>query len=175
MDFYYPNFINDMWRIMGEIYFEDKSHFITGKRFDKDALTEFCSAKGIALYDTAVEIRRLRDNASDKFLEIVTQADIPALLDKIPLCGTVAATGTKAAEALAEELGCGVPRMGESVNLTLPAAHSNPNGERLNRTLRVYRMPSTSRAYPLSLERKAEYYRRMLSETGMLSQSFLSE
>ena len=28
MDFFYPNFINDMWRITGHIFFGDKDHFI---------------------------------------------------------------------------------------------------------------------------------------------------
>ena len=27
MPFYYPNWINDFWRILGLIFFEDKNHF----------------------------------------------------------------------------------------------------------------------------------------------------
>ena len=35
MDFYYPNFINDHWRIEGQIFFGDKNHFVDldAKRF----------------------------------------------------------------------------------------------------------------------------------------------
>lgn len=32
------------------------------------------------------------------------------------------------------------------------------------RELRLYRLPSSSRAYPLALEKKAAYYSRMFSE-----------
>ena len=28
MDFFYPNFINDMWRIFGLLFFDDKDHFV---------------------------------------------------------------------------------------------------------------------------------------------------
>ena len=28
MDFYYPNYQNDMWRIFGLIFFEDKDYFL---------------------------------------------------------------------------------------------------------------------------------------------------
>ena len=38
MDFYYPNFINDHWRIEGQIFFGDKNHFVDleAKRFKID-------------------------------------------------------------------------------------------------------------------------------------------
>jgi hypothetical protein len=34
-----------------------------------------------------------------------------------------------------------------------------------NRNIRLYRMPSSSRAYPLSLEAKAKIYKTMFDET----------
>ena len=85
MEYFYPNWINDMWRIWGHIFFCDKHHFeIKGeKRFNKESVVEFCIQKGIALYDTACEVRRLKDNASDKFLEVITATDIKSLLAKI--------------------------------------------------------------------------------------------
>ena len=44
MDFYYPNFINDHWRIEGEVFFADRNHFVAkgGKAFDLEAITSFC-------------------------------------------------------------------------------------------------------------------------------------
>ena len=82
MPFYYPNWINDFWRIMGLIHFANKNHFcIPGeKRFDEAAIRAFCEKEGLAFYDTATEVRRLKDNASDAFLEVVQATDIPALL-----------------------------------------------------------------------------------------------
>ena len=71
MDFFYPNWLNDMWRIMGEIFYADKDYFTElpdYKRFDRRRIEIFLREKGIALYDTATEVRRLKDNASDKFL-----------------------------------------------------------------------------------------------------------
>ena len=34
--------------------------------------------------------------------------------------------------------------------------------------MHFYRMPSSSRAYPMKLERKAEYYAMMMAEVGLL-------
>ena len=73
MDFFYPNLQNDMWRIFGNIFYQDKEHFLLPhkKAFNKELIIEFLTEKGIALYDTATSVRRLQDNASDKYLEIV--------------------------------------------------------------------------------------------------------
>ena len=86
MDFFYPNYQNDMWRIMGHIFFDDKHIFeIRGERkFDKDSIVKFCIDRGIAIFDVASEVRRLKDNASDKFLEVVKPTDIAALVAQIP-------------------------------------------------------------------------------------------
>ena len=86
MDFYYPNFINDHWRIEGQIFFGDKNHFVDleAKRFKIDEIIAFCQEKGLAFFDTSTAIRRLQDNASDKFLEVVEPTDIPALLSQLP-------------------------------------------------------------------------------------------
>ena len=82
MEFYYPNWNNDMWRIVGLIFFGDKEHFVVkGKRaFSKEELIAFLQEKGIALYDTATAVRRLQDNASDKFLEVVQPTDVRNLV-----------------------------------------------------------------------------------------------
>ena len=47
------------------------------------------------MFDTASAIRRLQDNASDKFLEVVQPTDIPALLHRIPQCKAIVTTGEK--------------------------------------------------------------------------------
>ena len=66
MPFYYPNWINDFWRIMGIIHFSDRDHFCIAaeKRFDEEAIRAFCTREGLAFYDTACEIRRLGGVAS---------------------------------------------------------------------------------------------------------------
>ena len=72
MEFYYPNLNNDMWRIFGILFFDDKDYFLneTRKAFCRERIIDFLNEKGIALFDTASSIRRLQDNASDKFLEV---------------------------------------------------------------------------------------------------------
>ena len=159
MDFFYPNWINDMWRIIGLIFYGDKHHFeITGeRRFDREKIMTFCATNGIALYDAAVEVRRLKANASDKFLEVVTHTDITRLIDYIPECRAIITTGQKAAEIVAEQFGCSIPSVGTHVSLRTD-----------NRCLDFWRLPSTSRAYPLSLEKKAEAYRKMWQHEGIL-------
>ena len=158
MEFFYPNWINDMWRIFGIIFFENKGHFeMKGeKRFNKELIVEFCTTKGIALYDTACEVRRLKDNASDKFLEIVTPTDIRALLSALPHCTAVITTGQKATDVIVETFGCEEPAVGTSSNIKC--------GEK---ELHFWRMPSSSRAYPLALDKKAEFYRKMLTGEGI--------
>jgi len=201
MPFYYPNWINDFWRILGLIHFGDKNHFCipAEKRFDEAAIRAFCTEQGLAFYDTACEVRRLKDNASDAFLEVVTPTDLPALLARIPHCDTLVTTGQKATEVLAGTFGCPVPPVGGWVDITLPetpdqvggdggngmvggdGGNGMVGGDKMNggdritgpenrhsrldreshRPLRFWRMPSTSRAYPLPLEKKAEAYRKL--------------
>ena len=154
MSFYYPNWINDFWRILGLIFFDDKEYFcIAGqKRFDEALIREFCTREGLAFYDTACEVRRLRDNASDAFLEVVTPTDVPALLRQIPACHTLVTTGQKATEVISSTFGCAVPPVGGDIDLCVEG-----------RPMRFYRMPSTSRAYPLPLQKKAEAYRQLFT------------
>lgn len=152
MEFYYPNLQNDMWRIFGTLFFEERDHFLTSDRkaFDRDRIVEFLTGKGIALYDTASVVRRLKENASDQFLEILEPADLGVLLRRLPDCRTVAATGGKAAETAARMLGCEIPPVGGSSSFEFEG-----------RDMDLWRMPSSSRAYPLALERKAEAYRKL--------------
>ena len=159
MEFFYPNFNNDMWRIMGLIFHGDRDRFVvTGeRRFDRAAVEAFCTERGIGLYDTACEVRRLAGNASDKFLEVVTPTDIGALLRTVPACSAVAATGEKAAEIFAAAVGCDAPAVGAAVEFGFEG-----------RAMRFYRMPSSSRAYPLSVERKAVVYEGMLRAEGII-------
>ena len=159
MEWFYPNWTNDMWRIMGHIFFADRRHFeLEGeKRFDRERIVQFCTERGIALYDTASEVRRLMDNASDRFLEVVTPTDIRALLAQIPACKAIGTTGQKATDLIVEHFGCVAPVVGGWSEVVI--------GER---RLRFWRMPSSSRAYPLRLEAKAEIYKQMFSEEGYL-------
>ncbi len=151
MDFYYPNFQNDMWRIMGLIFFNDPLHFVKGKCFDRDEIRAFCTAQGIALYDTAQAVIRKSNNASDSQLQVVSPLDLKGLLAKIPDCDNIVVTGQKAADTLFQVLNeSPVPAPGQSGDLSLG-----------DRPLRIWRMPSTSRAYPMKLELKAEAYRGM--------------
>lgn len=153
MEFFYPNWINDMWRLMGHIFYNDRHHFeLKGeKRFCKERIEAFCNEKGIALYDTACEVVRLKDNASDKFLEVVTPTEICALLEQIPHCTAIVTTGEKATDVVTATFGCEKPAVGNMTTITTN-----------NRTLHFWRMPSSSRAYPLALEKKAQHYQTML-------------
>lgn len=159
MEFYYPNLQNDMWRIFGVIFFNDRNQFLApdGRSFDRLSIEAFCREKGVALYDTARIVRRLRENASDEFLEIVEPTDIEALLRRLPECREIVTTGGKAATAASAALRCDTPGVGEFVPVHVDG-----------RILRLWRMPSSSRAYPRSPEWKAAYYRTAFEACGML-------
>ena len=158
MDFFYPNPQNDMWRIMGQIFFEDKQHFCTpDKRFKHEEIVAFCQSHGIAIFDTAQAVIRKQGNASDEHLEIVEPTDIASLLQQLPLCHDISCTGGKAAETLADMLHVTTPKVGEYIKMTYS-----------NRPIRFWKMPSSSRAYPLSLDKKAAAYQHMFAEIGMI-------
>ena len=159
MDFYYPNFINDHWRIEGQIFYDDKNHFVDleAKRFRIDEIVAFCEEKGLAFFDTSTAIRRLQDNASDKFLEVVEPTDIPALLKRLPHLRAIVTTGEKATETICRAMG-----MAETPKVNTYVRVSNTNGTNMTNGggLLLYRLPSSSRAYPLSFDKKVEAYRR---------------
>ena len=159
MDFYYPNFINDMWRIVGQVFFGDRNHFVdvAAKRFRKEMIVDSLNERGIALYDTATSIRRLQDNASDKYLEVVEPTDVRGLLRQIPHCRAIVTTGQKATDTLCETFDVQAPTVGSYSPFQLE-----------ERPMRLYRMPSSSRAYPLSLEKKAVFYAAMFADLGMV-------
>ena len=157
MQFFYPNFINDFWRIMGLLFADDKRYFEAeeGKRFHQKRIVDFAERKGFAFYDTACEVRRLKDNASDKFLEIVRPTCITDLTDRLPQLKAIVTTGEKATEILCSQLHIDIP----------PAVgHSTPVPAL---DIELYRLPSSSRAYPLALEKKAQAYGTMFQRYGI--------
>ncbi len=157
MDFYYPNPTNDFWKMIGLIFLGDPFALYdrATRRYCLDDIKALMSEHKVALNDTGYRIRRLKGNASDKFLEIVEPVDLYGLLARMPECHTVATTGEKAADVVASITGTERPKMGGHV--------MTPDG-----TLDLWRMPSTSRAYPMALEKKAEYYRTLFEAAGVL-------
>lgn len=162
MEFYYPNFQNDMWRICGLAFHGDKAYFeIPGqKRFDRARVAAFCAERGIALYDTATAVRRLKENAADQFLEVVEPTDVGALLRRLPDCQAVVVTGEKAAGTVLAALGL--------LPVSCPGVGGQVGFEFDGRQMRLYRMPSSSRAYPLALARKAAFYGEMFRAERIL-------
>lgn len=159
MDFYYPNLNNDMWRIVGLLFFDNKDHFLneSKKAFCREQIIDFLNKKGIALFDTASTIRRLQDNASDKFLEVIQSTDIAAMLRQLPECKAIVTTGQKATDTLRMQFNVEEPKVGDFSEFVFE-----------NRPIRLYRMPSSSRAYPLALDKKAAAYRIMYQDLQML-------
>jgi len=160
MDFFYPNFQNDMWRIFGLIFFDDKNQFVNSseKCFYKEKIINFLTQQGIAMYDTAETVIRHKDNASDKDLEIVKATDMAKIIHKLPDLQHIIATGQKALETIIEQFAK------KDIQIQPPIVGSFTAFMFENRTINLYRMPSSSRAYPLSLEKKAEMYKKVFEE-----------
>lgn len=159
MDFYYPNPTNDFWRIIG-LLFEGNPLALwipSEKRFDLARIQQLTRQNGIAMSDTCVRIRRLKNNASDKFLEVVEPRNIEALANQMPALTDIVATGEKAATLLAEATNTAVPKIG-----------TYSEWQRGSQIVRLWRLPSTSRAYPLALTAKAEYYLKMFKTAHIL-------
>ena len=152
MKFYYPNFTNDMWRIFGLCYFGDKLHFVhqQEKTYDLGAIVPFLREQGIAMYDTARRVIRTTGTASDKDLQIVEETDLCQMLGGLPKCKAVVTAGQLATTVACRQLGIGEPKVGDYDTFGLDG-----------RNLRLYRMPSSSRAYPMAVERKAAFYQKV--------------
>lgn len=159
MDFYYPNFQNDMWRIFGVVFFWDKDYFLADDRksFGEERIRSFLTEKGVALTDSAKEVVRQKGNASDKFLDVVAAIDLKEVLKQLPDCRAIVTTGQKATDTLLALVGGEQPNVGEYTEVVFE-----------NRNLRIYRMPSSSRAYPKPLAEKAAVYEKMFRELGLL-------
>lgn len=108
----------------------------------------------MAIYDTAQQVIRTKNTASDKDLQIVQPSDLDGMLARLPECKAVLTAGQLATKVFTEHFGIrSLPKMGEFIEFTVGT-----------RQLRLYRMPSSSRAYPMAVEKKAEYYRKMFEE-----------
>lgn len=156
IDFYYPNRTNDFWAMMGLIFYGDRYalYDTEHKNYDVEAIKRLLIERRIAMSDTGRCIRRLRGNASDKYLEIVEPLPLSALLAGMPECHTLAPAGEKASTVVASLTHTHVPAMGE---------YAEASGD-----LHIWRVPSTSRAYPLPLDKKAEYFVRAFHDAGIL-------
>ncbi len=157
-EFYYPNWNNDYWRICGRVFYNDRNRFcdLTNKTFKLDEIKRFLAERHIAMSDTGTEVVRLKDNASDKFLDMRKTIDINAVLDGYPTIDTLVTTGEKAAGVIAGLTHTETPKMGEYAVF-----------EHNEREIYHFRMPSTSRAFPMSLEKKAEMYARVFERLNM--------
>lgn len=163
MEFHYPNFQNDMWRVYGLIFFNDKDHFRKGeeKAFDPEKIKVFLDQKGIASCPTVYKAIREHGNASDAFLEVVEPVNLKEVLEQVPDVAHICTTGGKATEILLGLLPEKVklPKTNETINFVY-------NGRQLSLT----RLPSTSRAYPLSLVKKAEAYKNFFKNCGLIAE-----
>lgn len=153
MDFFYPNFQNDMWRIFGLVFYGDKDHFVDNeaRTFRREEIESLLNEQGIALYDTASEVIRTQNTASDKDLQVVTPTDLDSLIQHMPMLEAVVTTGQKATDLFTSHFQMAQPKVGESETFTFG-----------DRQLRLWRMPSSSRAYPMKVEKKAEKYKKVL-------------
>lgn len=157
MEFFYPNKTNDMWKIMGLIFYADRNRFYDAERktYRLEEIKAFLTKRRIALYDTATRVRRLKDNASDKYLDIVAAIDLRAFFAARPTIEAVVTAGEKATGVIAQMADVEPPKMGTVVQCEC-GGHA----------FKLWRMPSSSRAYPLALEKKAEAYFKMFCELG---------
>ncbi|ERJ72612.1 hypothetical protein HMPREF0653_02319 [Prevotella disiens JCM 6334 = ATCC 29426] len=161
MEWYYPNFTNDMWRIMGIIFFNDKYHFVDKehKTYKLNELMPFLKEKGVALFDTALRIRRTTGTASDKDLEIIEKADLDGMLRALPECKAVLTAGQLATKIFSDHYHIDTRnlKMGEFVDFSFE-----------NRKLKLYRQPSSSRAYPMKVEDKSAFYESMFKDIEII-------
>ena len=174
MSFHYPNFYNDMWRIYGRVFFNDADYFRIGdeKRFDPERIRDFMFERGIASCPTVKQAIRETGNASDKNLTVVTPVDLEVILPQVPKVASLFTTGGKATEVLLGLLDEPIakskhPKTNQSMDY--PYQWQNVNNKKTDvNDLTLYRLPSTSRAYPLSLDKKVAAYKAFFEKMGKL-------
>ena len=159
MDFFYPNFINDHWRIEGWVFEGDALRFVEQERktFRLHAIVAHLKRHGIGFFDTAIAVRRLADNASDKFLEVVVPTDIHAMVEHLPALRAIVTTGEKATETICDSMH--IPAIPKVNTATAIPDTYNADGKQIL----LYRLPSSSRAYPLAFDKKVEAYRQFFN------------
>ncbi|WP_296194534.1 MULTISPECIES: DNA glycosylase [unclassified Psychrobacter] len=174
MRFHYPNFYNDMWRIYGSVFFDDVDYFRVGdeKRFDPERIRAFMFERGIASCPTVTQAIRETGNASDKNLTVVTPVDLDIILPQVPKVKTLFTTGGKATEVLLNLLAeppakSKYPKTNQSMNYPYEWQSDNNRKADVN-NLTLYRLPSTSRAYPLALDKKVAAYKDFFKKIGKL-------
>ncbi|WP_201565184.1 DNA glycosylase [Psychrobacter sp. CMS30] len=174
MRFHYPNFYNDMWRIYGSVFFDDVNYFRVGdeKRFDPERIRAFMFERGIASCPTVSQAIRETGNASDKNLTVVTAVDLDIILPQVPKVETLFTTGGKATEVLLNLLAeppakSKYPKTNQSMDYPYEWQSENNKKADVN-NLTLYRLPSTSRAYPLALDKKVAAYKDFFKKIGKL-------
>ncbi|MBE0442746.1 DNA glycosylase [Psychrobacter sp. FME13] len=174
MRFHYPNFYNDMWRIYGRVFFDDADYFRVGdeKRFDPERIRAFMFERGIASCPTVKQAIRETGNASDKNLTVVTPVDLDNILTQVPKVETLFTTGGKATEVLLNLLNnppakSKYPKTNQSMDYPYEWQSADHQKTDVN-NLTLYRLPSTSRAYPLSLDKKVAAYKDFFKKIGKL-------
>ena len=167
MEFYYPNFQrNDMWRIMGIVFYGDEEYFVVPnqEKFNKEKIKDFCSEKGIAIADSAKQIIRLKNNSLDKDMKVIETMDFYGELKKIPNCMAVIFTGQKAADIFCEKVGIEPPELVRDRQCIRSVDYSY-NGH----MFKLYRSYSpSSRACRIKREGKADIYKGIFQEIGLL-------
>ena len=175
MRFHYPNFQNDMWRIYGRVFFDDADYFRVGdeKRFDPERIRAFMFERGIASCPTVVQAIRETGNASDKDLTVVTSVDLDIILPQVPKVQALFTTGGKATEVLLNLLNEPIakskhPKTNQSIDYPYEWQDTDDYSKTEVNELTLYRLPSTSRAYPLALDKKVAAYKDFFKKIGKL-------
>ncbi|KPA84520.1 hypothetical protein ABB37_01065 [Leptomonas pyrrhocoris] len=121
--FYYPNANNDMWRVLGEVFFHDQTHFYTDVEIKKPSkgrrkgsvrvarclneaeMRNFVVSQPIGFFDVCKRIRRQRGNSSDNNIETLERTDVfRDALTHTPHCEAIITTGTLALTMLLDAL-----------------------------------------------------------------------
>lgn len=167
MPFHYPNFSNDMWRIYGKVFFDDVDYFRIGneKRFDHHKIKRFLYNRGIGECPTVTQAIRQKGNASDENLTIISTVNLKNILSLVPQVKWLFTTGGKASEVLIELINQETTQS----KLTVPKVNQSCDIEIYGRQLTIYRLPSSSRAYPQALEKKIASYQAFFYKAGLLS------
>ena len=165
-----------MWRIMGKVFFDDIDYFRVGdeKRFDAEKIKAFLQAYNIGECPSVTHVIREKGNAADEHLTVVATVDLGKVLAQLEQVKWIYTTGGKATEVLIALVNQSIsdpasPYFNPSQTpYKLPKTNQFLEVNAFGRVFGIYRLPSTSRAYPQSLEKQVAAYRAFFTLAGIL-------
>ncbi|TPP47041.1 hypothetical protein CGC20_33480 [Leishmania donovani] len=124
--FYYPNANNDMWKVLGQVFYDDADAFYTAasrasslfsapskhaschaatRALDEARIVRFADSQPVGFFDVCRRVRRRLGTSADDNIEALERTNVVRdVLSHTPHCAGIITTGTLALTMLLDDL-----------------------------------------------------------------------